>query len=112
MRRFFERTQIPNRIKTVTELDPRFRPRWYKLEIRLFQVMVLLVALLVVGAFSGMTWLATLGFYGIGCAFVAVFALEYGSNMLAALGLWLPPLALKAAQLDTWLERDLEWNKW
>jgi hypothetical protein len=101
----------PARIISVRQLDPGFRPRWHTLEIRLFKLMILLIALLLIGGFSGTAWLAMFGFYGLGCAFVSVFALRYGSDVMAALGYWFPPLALRATQLDTWLERDLEWKE-
>jgi hypothetical protein len=111
MRGFFERLRRPNRIKSLKELDPRFRPRWHKLEIRLIQTLLLFIALLLVGALSEQAWLAQIGWYGLPCAFVALFALKWGSNLLATLGYWFPSLALKAAKLDAWLERDLEWGK-
>ena len=33
---FFKGPKGPLRIKSVKELDPRFRPRWYKIEVGLW----------------------------------------------------------------------------
>jgi hypothetical protein len=111
MLRHFVRVKRPTRIKSIKELDPSFKPRWHKLEVRLVQAMLLLVMLFFVGALLERAWLASIGFFGLAVSFVGVAVLNWGANVLAAAGYWFPPLALTAARMDVWLERDLDWSR-
>ncbi|WP_085793932.1 hypothetical protein [Falsiruegeria litorea] len=73
--------------------------------------MILLVLLLITGISLERAWLASIGFYALGGSFVVMFLLKWGTNVLVTLGYWFPALALTAARLDAWLERDLDWRK-
>ena len=111
MVRHFVRVKRPIRIKSIKELDPSFKPRWHRLEVWLMQAIVLLVVLFIVGALLERAWLANIGLFGLVVSFVGVAVLKWGGNVLAVAGYWFPPLALTAARMDAWLERDLDWGR-
>ena len=111
MVRQFVRVKRPTRIKSIKELDPSFRPRWYRLEVRLIQAIVLLAVLIIVGALWERAWLTNIGWFGLAVSFVGVAVLNWGANGLGVAGYWVPPLALTAARMDAWLERDLDWGR-
>ncbi|MCG7572873.1 hypothetical protein [Thalassovita mediterranea] len=105
------RKRTPLRVRSVKELDPKFKPRWVKIELGLLAAMAGACGCVVVAAILQIGWLAMIAFYGLPTLFAAVFAVKYGTVGLGFIGVWFPILALKAAQLERWLELDLDWKR-
>ncbi|MCI5042352.1 MAG: hypothetical protein MRY81_22100 [Donghicola eburneus] len=66
---------------------------------------------LIVGAISDVQWLAWSGLVVVGLVGLSIFVLEIGPKILSLVGYWFPGAGLKAAKLDAWLERDLDWGR-
>lgn len=101
-----------NRIISLKELDPGFCPRWYRLRIWLMWMAAGVFLAVLAGELLEQSWVVALANAGFFVLLALYVLLHWGSGLLAVLGYWVSPLAMKAAQLDKWLERDLEWNKW
>jgi hypothetical protein len=86
-------------------------PRWVKFEIRLFIVAALSFAVIMLGAFLELTWVTPLGRRLFVLVIFLMLSLVVAPILLSFIGYWFPSVALKAAQLNCWLERDLDWEK-
>jgi len=106
----FKYANRPNKIKSLKELEPDFMPRWFKYCFRAVLLIFAFLALIAVAQFFEAEFLAIVGAMGIVLCFTLFFLVILVPPVLSIVGYYWPWLALKAAQLDSWLERDLEWG--
>lgn len=110
MLRHFERLNRPLRIKSIRELEPGFTPRWFKICFRAVVACFLFLPVAMIGAAISSRLLQAIGTIGFFGAFVVPFVVSFFPLVLRVLGYWWPWLGMKSAQLDAWLERDLDWG--
>ncbi|KIC24798.1 MULTISPECIES: hypothetical protein [unclassified Leisingera] len=110
MFRFFEQQHQPIKIKSLKELEPGFKPRWFRISFRLILMGFLSMPVIVAGSVlkvSLLIWLGVAVFHFVMFALIALSVVPRGMRFV---GYWWPWVGLKAAQLDSWLERDLDWG--
>ncbi|KXF89244.1 hypothetical protein [Phaeobacter inhibens] len=110
MFRFFERRHRPVRIKNLKELEPGFKPRWFRISFRLGVLAFLSMPVILAGSVFKVPLLLWLGIICFQLVVFALILLTYVPKVTVFFGYWWPWLGLKAAQLDGWLERDLDWG--
>ena len=89
-------------------MAPGFRPRWARIERGLYVVAGVMVVLFTVGTLSDSQILVRAAFIGAGAVVFAVSFVKHGGTLLGFLGDWSHWLGLKSAQLERWLEQDLD----
>ncbi len=109
---FFKGPRGPFRIKSIRELDPKFQPRWSKLETKLIACGFIVGGLtLLVASLLSWGWLFNLGSIAIFLVFIAASGVRWGSQALIFFGYWLPYLGVLGSRFERWLEKDLEWPR-
>ncbi|QFT74768.1 hypothetical protein FIU92_17160 [Ruegeria sp. THAF33] len=106
----FENPHRPTRIKSLKELDPSFKPRWFKICFGAVLSCFPFAFLAVIGSELEMHWLMLLSMLGMIFAASTTFLVCFVPFVLAFVGYWWPWLGLKSVQLDSWLQRDLDWG--
>ncbi|MEX0285742.1 MAG: hypothetical protein AB3N23_14130 [Paracoccaceae bacterium] len=98
----------PLRIRSSRELDPTYRTRWERTQLfclKCFFAGLLLIALAGFSKFAALAWLG--GAVTL-LPLTLMFSVEVGVPVLLFLGYWFPRLAVRAAAIDAWFERDLD----
>ena len=110
MFRLFKWRNQPIRIKSLKELEPGFKPKWFQISFRLTLLGLASMPLIVIGIINELYWMSWLGVTGLGVALIPLVLLEIIPPAMSFVGYWWPWMGLKAAELDSWLERDLDWG--
>ena len=100
----------PLKIKSLKELEPGFKPRWFRIEFRFVLIVFVSMPTLLAGSIFELYWLLLIGIAGIVVAALALMSLTLVPATMRFVGYWWPWMGLKAAELDSWLERDLDWG--
>jgi hypothetical protein len=100
----------PLKIKSIRELAPGFKPKWIRILFRLFAMGIVSMLIVFAGIALESRWVPWVGLAGILGVAIAIFAIKTLPVIMAFVGFWWPWMGLKAAELDSWLERDLEWG--
>ncbi len=100
----------PIKIKSVKELQPGFKPKWFRICIGLFAVVAVFAILALVGVLSGAKWVASIAGLGGFVTYCVMIAVVFFPKVVRFLGYWWPQLELKASNIICWLEHDLDWR--
>lgn len=103
--------RAPLRIRHLRELEPGFKPRWFRYEIRLVFAAVFFGLLSICVGLMGYPGLAYGAIAFCIAAIVAANLLGWMPAILLVFGYWWPSLAVTAVRIEKWLETDLEWGR-
>lgn len=104
----FQKQHKTLNIKSLKELEPRDWPRWFKICFWVIFSGFPFLMLFWIGDLVGILLLQWVGILGFFIAFPTVFVVVFVPFVIRILGYWWPWLGLKSAQIDPWLQRDLD----
>lgn len=110
MNSWFKRLYRPTRIKSLKELQPGFTPKWCRYSFKLVLAAMTLAITMVVSGFFNIYWIYVMTIWSLVAVVVSLALLESVPPVLRVVAYYWPWLGLKSAQLDSWLELDLEWG--
>ncbi len=104
----FKNSSQPTKINSLKDLEPKAKPKWFKICFwAVFSCFPFLVVVWI-GNVVNVKLLQLIGTLGFFVAFTTPFVVRFVPLFLRVLSYWWPWLGLKTAQLDTWLQNDLD----